>query len=52
MTAKERNSKIVKVLEDNGIDWQSVHLWVESCGNVILTEVEYADLQKSSVDNS
>lgn len=51
MTTEERNNKIVKALEDNNIDWQSVHLWVESCGNVILTELEYADLQKTSVNN-
>ena len=51
MTAQERNSKIVNVLEENSIDWQSVHLWVEDNGNVILTTEEYNDLQKRSVDN-
>lgn len=45
MTSKERNEKIEKMLEENNLDWQSIHLWIMEKGYVIITEEQYDNLE-------
>jgi len=41
MTTEEIKQKIEKFLEEEKIDWQSLHLYIMDKGYVILTEEEY-----------
>ena len=34
-----------RILQENNLDWQSVHLWVENRGYVIVTESQYENLE-------
>ncbi|GEJ45996.1 hypothetical protein [Chryseobacterium sp. ON_d1] len=45
MTTEELNEKMEKILEENNLDWQSIHLWIENKGYVIITEEEYDNLE-------
>lgn len=45
MTKEELNEKMEKILEENNLDWQSVHLWIMNKGYVIITEEEYDNLE-------
>lgn len=41
MTAEQIKEKIEKFLEEEKIDWQSLHLYIINKGYVILTEEDY-----------
>ena len=45
MTNEELNEKMEKILEENNLDWQSVHLWIMNKGYVIITEEQYDNLE-------
>ena len=45
MTAEERNKKIEAMIEENKLDWQSIHCWIFDKGYVILTQEEYDELE-------
>ena len=45
MKTKKRNEKIEKMLKDNNLDWQSIHLWIIEKGNVIISQEEYDNLE-------
>ena len=42
---KELDEKMMAILEENNLDWQSVHLWIMNEGYVIITEEEYDNLE-------
>jgi hypothetical protein len=52
MTNEELDAKMQKILEDNNLDWQSVHLWIMNKGYVIITEEEYENLEVIDPDGS
>lgn len=41
---EELNATMEKILEENNLDWQSVHLWIKNKGYVIITEEDYNEL--------
>jgi len=45
MTKEELNEKMERILEENNLDWQSVHLWIINKGYVIITEEQYDNLE-------
>lgn len=45
MTTSELNQKIEKMLEENNLDWQSIHLWIIQKGYVIITQEQYDNLE-------
>jgi hypothetical protein len=45
MTDKELNEKMEKILEDNNLDWQSIHVWIINKGYVIITQEQYDNLE-------
>lgn len=45
MTKEELNEKMEQILEENNLDWQSVHLWIMNKGYVIITEEQYDNLE-------
>jgi len=44
MTKEELNKKMEAILEENKLDWQSVHLWIMNKGCVIITQEQYDNL--------
>lgn len=45
MTNAELNEKIEKILKENNLDWQSLHLWIINQGYVIITQEQYDNLE-------
>jgi hypothetical protein len=45
MTSEELDKKMEAILEENNLDWQSVHLWIMNKGYVIITEGQYNNLE-------
>lgn len=45
MTTKELDEKMEAILEENNLDWQSVHLWIMNNGYVIVTKEQYDNLE-------
>lgn len=45
MTNEELNKKMEKILEENKLDWQSVHLWIINKGYLIISQEEYDNLE-------
>lgn len=45
MNKEELNVTMEKILEENNLDWQSVHLWIMNKGYVIITEEDYNELE-------
>ena len=52
MTPEERNKKIERMLEENKIDWQSIHMWIVEKGNVIITQEQYDNLEVINPDGA
>lgn len=45
-TQKQQLDEIMdRLLKENNLDWQSVHLWIINKGYLILTEEEYDKLE-------
>jgi len=45
---KELNEKMQKILKENNLDWQSVHLWIMNKGYVIIDQEEYDELVEAA----
>lgn len=51
MTSEELDKKMEAILEENNLDWQSVHLWIMNKGYVIITEGQYNNLDVIDPDD-
>lgn len=45
MTDQELNQKMERVMSENDLCWQQVHLWIMRKGYVIVTEAEYENME-------
>jgi hypothetical protein len=43
-TKQRLDAQMSKIMEDNNLDWQSIHLWIQLKGYVILTQEEYDEM--------
>jgi hypothetical protein len=44
-TKQRLNAQMSKIMEENNLDWQSIHLWIQLKGYVILTQEEYDEFE-------
>lgn len=42
---EELNQKVQKMLKENNLDWQSIHVWIMNKGYVIITEEQYDNME-------
>lgn len=42
---EELDKKVQKMLKENNLDWQSIHLWIMNKGYVIITEDQYENME-------